>query len=93
VAAIKRRPEPPEAPATVDVVIDSLPAGAEVVRNGSVIGKTPYRGTLPRSSRDVQLVLRLRGYAPKPITVDTGAASKQHVKLVPVVHNQSVNPF
>jgi PEGA domain-containing protein len=83
----------PPPPTTVDVVVDSLPQGAEVVHNGNVIGKTPFRGTLPRTNRNVSLLLRLRGHANKSVTVHTGAASKQTVKLVPAAHDKGVNPF
>jgi hypothetical protein len=96
-AVSKRRPEPPEtptpAPTTVEVVLTSSPSGAEVVRDGNVIGKTPFRGALRRTDRDVKLVLRLRGHRDHPITVHTSAPSKQLVKLVPTAHDKGVNPF
>jgi len=70
-----------------------VPPGAEVVRDGNVIGKTPYRDTLLRTGRDVRLVLRLRGYQPHPLTVHTTEPSSQNIKLTPAGHDQAVNPF
>ena len=94
----KRRPEPPDTPepTTVEIMITSTPPGAEIVREGNVIGRTPQRISLARAGRDVKLVLRLGGnYQPSTVIVRTDGSNKsqQHVKLVPVAHNQAVNPF
>ena len=67
--------------------------------NGSVIGKTPYRGAQSRRTGDVTLVLKLSGYADKTVTVRSDQAIHQRVELVKVParnipkRDQSVNPF
>jgi len=97
-------PTPPReaTPATVDVTVDSVPSGAQVLRAGTVLGKTPFKGTLPRRDADVTLVIRLAGYADKNVVVHADHAVSEHVKLLvrpPPGHpaktnrDQSVNPF
>lgn len=52
-----------EAPATVVVVIDSLPRGAEVIGAADqVLGKTPAKLVLPSGSDPVSVRLKLAGY-------------------------------
>jgi serine/threonine-protein kinase len=86
-------PAPP-APTTIEVMITSSPSGADIFREGNFVGRTPHRLSLARTGRDVKLVLKLgKNHQPSTITVHTDAPSKQHVKLVPVAHNQAVNPF
>ena len=87
-------------PATVDVSVDSVPAGAQVLRAGTVLGKTPFHGTLPRRDGDVTLVIRMAGYADKTVVVHADHAVSEHLKLVrpaaahpPRNRDQSVNPF
>ncbi len=99
----RAEPAPPHeaTPATIDVSIDSVPAGAQVLRAGTVLGKTPFHGTLPRRDVDVTLVVRLAGYADKSVVVQTDRSVSEHVKLIrpTPVHppkanrDQSVNPF
>jgi hypothetical protein len=84
------RPSPPP---TVEVWIDSVPSGAKVLRDGQVIGTTPYRKPLPRGERDIKLVLQLRGHRDQSITVRPTTTIKQSVKLVPMQHDRAVNPF
>ena len=83
--------------------LESVPAGAQVVVGGAVLGKTPFRGTLPRRSGDVALVLvlRLAGYADKTITVHGDKTISERVPLVKATPARSriperdkpVNPF
>jgi serine/threonine-protein kinase len=101
------RPRPPHAPVTgdtVDVAIDSTPAGAQVVFDGAVLGTTPYRGTLARRDREIKLVLRLAGYADKVVVARESQPISERVTLArkaapPVVkgtktdRDRSVNPF
>jgi serine/threonine-protein kinase len=75
-------PSQPSLPATVEIVIHSVPAGATVLRDGVVLGVTPYRGALPRSDRELELVLQLRGYGDWPLTVRPSAAIEESVTLV-----------
>jgi serine/threonine-protein kinase len=81
------RPTPP--PDRFDVAIDSSPRGAELWLDGKLLGKTPYRGSLPRAER---LTVKLPGHHEQAITVRPGAA-RRSVKLVPVAHDNGVNPF
>jgi len=99
----RTEPAPPHeaTPATVDVAVDSVPAGAQVLRAGTVLGKTPFHGTLPRRDADVTLVIRLAGYADKSVVVHADHSVSEYIKLVrptsvhPLKANrdQSVNPF
>src|SRR5262249_44673557 len=84
------------APPTVNVLIESVPSGAQVVVGGSVLGKTPYHGTWPRRTGDAALVVRLAGYADRTITLHTDQAISERIKLVkaaPRGRDQSMNPF
>jgi hypothetical protein len=87
-----------EPPAAVDVAIDSTPSGAQLVFAGKTLGKTPFHGTLPRSSAGATLVVRLAGYADKTVVVHPDHAISERIKLVPAAapaakRDQSVNPF
>ena len=95
---------PPALPATVDITVESTPPGAEVVLAGSVLGTTPYRGQIPRSDRDVKLVVRAPGYLDRTIAVRASQAIQQRVTLIrkppPAPpkrsksdRDRSVNPF
>ena len=78
-----------------------MPSGAKLLRDGTVLGKTPYRGTLPRGDRATKLVLQLPGHRDYSITVRPNATIKESVKLTPVPppaaptkpHDRPVNPF
>ncbi|HWO26594.1 MAG TPA: PEGA domain-containing protein, partial [Kofleriaceae bacterium] len=89
------RPEAPKpAIETVHVMITSTPSGADILRDKVVVGKTPFRVALQRTNRDVKLELRLSKYQTSTLVVHAdGSAKPQHVKLLPVAHNQAVNPF
>jgi eukaryotic-like serine/threonine-protein kinase len=67
---------------TVDVTVDSIPPGAQVVFEGTVLGTTPYHGTLPRGDREVRLELRLAGYADKLVVTRVSQPITERVKLV-----------
>ena len=83
------------------MAVDSVPAGAQVLRAGTVLGKTPFHGTLPRRDADVTLVVRLAGYADKSVVVHADHAVSEHIKLGRATpghppkanRDQSVNPF
>ncbi|HET7502403.1 MAG TPA: PEGA domain-containing protein, partial [Kofleriaceae bacterium] len=84
----------------VDVAIDSRPAGAEVVLGDAVLGRTPFRGKLPRGAGTVRFELKLGGYARKQLVVRTDKRISRSVALdrlpapAPVIdRDQSVNPF
>jgi hypothetical protein len=86
-------------PPAFEVAIESVPAGAQVVLGGTVLGKTPFHGTLRRSN-DATLVIRLAGYADRTVAVHAGQSLSERVKLVKSAsrpprqsRDQSVNPF
>lgn len=89
---------------TVDVAIDSIPPGAQVVLDGTVLGTTPYHGALPRGDREARLVVRLAGYADKVVVARASQPTAERVTLVrkilppapqkpKAVPDRSVNPF
>ncbi len=67
---------------TVDLTVDSIPPGAQIVLDGAVLGTTPYHGALPRGDREARLVLRLAGYADKVIVARTSQPIAERVTLV-----------
>jgi serine/threonine-protein kinase len=105
------RPEPAprsqDSGDTVDVAVESIPAGAQVVLDGTVQGTTPYHGTLPRADREARFVLRLAGYADKLVVARASRPIAEHVTLVhkppapppppaktpKAPRDRSVNPF
>jgi hypothetical protein len=52
----------PAAARKVDIAITSNPPGAEVWRDGIVLGNAPVKLALPQSDERVELVLKLAGY-------------------------------
>ncbi|MDB4966458.1 MAG: hypothetical protein JWN44_2147, partial [Myxococcales bacterium] len=70
-------PTPPPA-REISVIVDSIPAGAKILRDGKVIGDTPEAVKLTAATA---LVLEKDGYLPKPITVDPSQGHKTVVKL------------
>jgi hypothetical protein len=81
-------PPDPVGPAqpTIDVAIDTTPAGARIALDGILLGTTPYRGTLPRSGRQLKLAIWLADFVDEVITVDTSRAITRHIQLVPIQH-------
>ncbi|MEO0326887.1 MAG: hypothetical protein AAF447_28355, partial [Myxococcota bacterium] len=61
------------------VVLDSEPAGAEVLEQGVIIGTTPL--VLPRPSADALRELEVRLDAHEPRRVRVSAASATHVQV------------
>jgi serine/threonine-protein kinase len=96
--------EPAEPPASVEMVVDSAPSGAEVLLGGAVQGTTPFVGRLPHGDRDVKLVIRLAGYVDRTILVHPTAPIHERVTLArtPAIavpkrstpeRDRSFNPF
>jgi hypothetical protein len=85
----------------VDVTVESVPSGAQVVVAGKVLGKTPFHGTLPRRNGDVTVLVRLAGYVDRTVVVRAGQPLSEVIKLVKTApprpprgnRDQSVNPF
>jgi eukaryotic-like serine/threonine-protein kinase len=97
-------PRSPDGGDTVDVAIDSIPPGAQVVLDGTVLGTTPYHGALPRGDREARLVVRLAGYADKVVVARASQPTAERVTLVRKIPppapprpkaapDRSVNPF
>jgi PEGA domain len=70
--------------ATIDVSIDTTPPGARVLLNGAVLGTTPYRGTLPRSDRRLELAISRASYVDEVITIDASRPVARRIQLVPI---------
>ncbi len=68
----------PEPTPTVEVILDSNPTGAKILRDGVVVAETPE--ALKLSGPDT-VVLRKEGWADKSVTVDPAATRKLVVKL------------
>jgi hypothetical protein len=93
-------PATPKPPAErVDVSVESVPSGAQVMLAGTVLGKTPFHGTLPHRNGDVTLLVRLAGYVDRSVVARAGQPiSIKLVKVAPARpprgnRDQSVNPF
>ncbi|HWO20935.1 MAG TPA: serine/threonine-protein kinase [Kofleriaceae bacterium] len=86
-AAPLRAPRPSPAgshePTTIKVELATVPAGATIVLDGTLLGQAPFSGTLPRAYREATLVFRLPGYAERRLVVRTDTPIKQIVKLLP----------
>jgi hypothetical protein len=74
------------------VVIESVPAGAQVLFDGKVAGTTPFRGTISQRTDNVTFVLRLAGYDDKTVTVPGNAPISERVRLINP-RDKSRNPF
>lgn len=57
-------PAPPAEPDKVSVALESQPPGARVYLNGRPRGETPVRLNLERSSKPLELAVKLDGYVP-----------------------------
>jgi eukaryotic-like serine/threonine-protein kinase len=74
-------PPAPALPAEVALIVESQPPGAEVVLEGRVLGKTPYRGAIPRAEREVALIVRLADHKERKLKVRADAPISRTVKL------------
>jgi serine/threonine-protein kinase len=85
----------------IEISIDSIPSGALVLLHGTVLGTTPFRGTLPHRASAVALVVRLAGHVDQSVIIHPQGAVTVRVSLAPVApphvqvpgHDDSVNPF
>jgi hypothetical protein len=92
---------PPAEPATIEFSVESTPAGAQVLLDGAMLGKTPFHGTLPRQARNATLVLRLAGYLDHSVVVHPDKPITERLELVRAPPkplrtprgDRSVNPF
>ena len=83
---------PPETPATpepakIELVVDSIPTGADVYRrsDGVKLGKTPMTRSFDRvEGGEIDFLIKHSGYQDKQIAMSTARDGKQVAKLVPV---------
>ncbi|MBL9006862.1 MAG: protein kinase [Myxococcales bacterium] len=76
-------------PAAVTWVLDSTPAGAEVVdENGQVLGQTPWTHTRQASAGETPLRLQKKGFEPLSLTVPNEKDSRQSLSLA-AVHSEA----
>lgn len=85
----KSTPTPPDSSATkatrlVRWQVDSQPAGADVIRisDGVVLGRTPWESTRESSLGQLQIKLRLAGYAERQLDLDLAADCSHSEMLV-----------
>jgi serine/threonine protein kinase len=71
----------PVAAAPALVMISSDPDGAEVFRENSFVGNTPYKLPKPTGSEQVALELRRNGYESKPFTITSLTGEEFRVSL------------
>jgi serine/threonine-protein kinase len=84
-AAVVPVPQPtppprPSAPADERVIVDSLPPGAKIMKDGVQIGETPEDVRVPAGGT-VLVTLHKDGFVDEPITVDPSKGRKLLVKL------------
>jgi len=70
----------PAAPEGQSVIVDSLPPGAKILKDGATIGETPDTVKVDPGST-VSVVLRKDGFIDEPVVVDPSKGRKLLVKL------------
>jgi hypothetical protein len=68
----------PAPPTTREVIVDSVPTGAKIVRDGRVVAETPEALQV---GEPLSIVLQKEGFVDKPVVVDAAATRKLLVKL------------
>jgi hypothetical protein len=79
VAAAQPDPKPAEPPVQANVTIKSEPEGAELYRDGALIGNTPFSMQKPKDRERVDLEVRLAGYEAKAFSIT--AFTREELKL------------
>jgi hypothetical protein len=74
-------PAPPPADDRVAVAVTSIPAGAEVLHEGAVVGVTPCVTRLPRGK--TELTARRDGFRPASRTLDAAPGVMITLRLEP----------
>ena len=71
-------------PAQVTLVVESEPPGADVIRagDGEQLGTTPWTTKARPSSKEIALLLKLRGYRPMTVVLTPVDDRTTHVKLL-----------
>jgi hypothetical protein len=73
-------------PASVELVITSIPSGAMVIdeANGERLGPSPFRVRRPATPGVRTFVLKLDGFEPEVVTIRTDVSSEAQVVLAPL---------
>jgi len=77
---------PPAAPAEVEVIVDSVPPGARIMKDGKQLAETPDTVKVP-SGQTLAVVLSKKGFADEPVMVDPAKGRKVLIKLDKTVKN------
>ncbi|MEN9799174.1 MAG: hypothetical protein RL653_2870, partial [Pseudomonadota bacterium] len=83
-------PTPPSAAEMVQVVVDSVPAGATVSAGGEPLGETPLRMDLLPEGTPRQLELKLAGH--EPVTAEVSARNAPLLRVELPVRREPVKP-
>jgi hypothetical protein len=75
-------PTPPPPPAPVTFRVDSDPTGADVLRDGKAVGKTPLDTSLPPQSAKVAFVVAMKGYKSSTVELPGDKGGEKKVVLV-----------
>ena len=78
--------EPAPPPATVEIVITSIPSGAMVIdqANGERLGPSPFRVRRPAAPGVRAFLLQLEGFEPEVVSIRTDVSSEAQVVLAPL---------
>lgn len=82
VAVAEPTPAPPPAPETVKLELISTPVGAEVYRDGELLGTTPLALEVVKSEDATTLDVKLDGYKDKSVTLKPSADQHLEFSLV-----------
>jgi serine/threonine-protein kinase len=76
-------PAAPAEPAAVKIEVASTPPGASVVRadDGAFLGRTPYRGSFPKGTKELTLIVRSEGFEDQRVVVPLLEDGKAEVAL------------
>ncbi len=76
-----------EAPRGGTLALSSVPSGAEVVRDGSVVGITPARIALPAGNHT--LIVRRSGHEPSVVSADVAAGGESAIEVTLMVAGEA----
>ena len=89
-AALARAPDASAADGLVHIV--SLPAGAQVLVAGAIIGNTPARLPIPESGEQREVEVRMVGFETQVLRLTSESPSSVEVELVPSVERPVRGP-
>jgi serine/threonine protein kinase len=71
---------PPAAPAELEVIVDSMPPGAKILRDGKTLAETPDTVKV-MAGQTLAVVLSKKGFVDEPVLVDPSKGRKVLIKL------------